>query len=200
MTLVAFPPLEPIAGESGRELKLGRYPNKSYDERNGASSTVRGFGSLASGQELTISFGVVTDDQVSDVWLAWDEARGDYKALQLPDLFFFGIDPNLLAKIPSTIQWHFSPEMPRFSAAGPGYSKLNPITFIGELATQRVASIIVTPVEPIPAWFTTWLSQTPHGIPTGTLASLSERELFNMYGSRLFEETAPELTSEFLQH
>lgn len=199
MTLVPFPPLEPIAGESGRELKIGRYPNKRYNERNSASSTVRGFGSLAAEQELTISFGVITDDQVSEVWLAWDAARGEYKALELPDLFFFGIDNTLLAKLPSTIEWHFSPEMPRFNAAGPGYSKLSPITFVGQLASQRVATVVV-PIEPVPAWFTTWLSQTPHGIPTGTLATLSERELFNMYGSRLFEETAPELTSEFLQH
>lgn len=136
MTLIPFPPLEPIAGESGRVLKIGKFPNRRYDARNGGSSTVRGFGSLSFGQQLTISFGTVTDQQVSDVWLAWDAAYGDTQALILPDLFFFGIKAELLAKIPNTIEWHFSPEMPNFESIGPGYSKLDPITFVGQLAER----------------------------------------------------------------
>lgn len=136
MTLIAFPPLEPIAGESGRVLKIGRFPNRRYDARNGGSSTVRGFGSLSIEQQLTISFGVVTDQEVSGVWLAWDSAKGDYAALALPENFFFGIDPVLLSKIPATIEWHFDSQMPRYESIGPGYSRLEPITFVGQLAER----------------------------------------------------------------
>jgi hypothetical protein len=91
MALVPFPPLEPIAGESGRELKLGKFANRRYDERHGASSDVRNFGNLSFGQELTISFGVVPDTSIVDVWDAWDAAYGDTKPLLLPEKFFFGI-------------------------------------------------------------------------------------------------------------
>jgi hypothetical protein len=97
---------------------------------------VRSFGSLSFNQELTISFGVVTDQQVADVWFTWNAARGDYAALALPDLFFFGIRAELLAKIPDTIEWHFKPEPPTYESVGPGYSQLNPITFIGQLAER----------------------------------------------------------------
>ena len=139
---VLFPPLEPIAEESGRELKLGKFPNRRYDDRNKASATVRGFGSLPFGISLQISFGVVTDQEVSDVWLAWDAVKGDYGALELPDKFFFGIRPSLLAKIPSNIEWHFAPEMPKYSSVGPGYSRLEPITFIAQLAFRSTALLI----------------------------------------------------------
>jgi hypothetical protein len=133
---VPFPPLEPLAGEAGRELKLGRFPNRRYDAQQGGSSTVRGFGSLSFDQQFRISFGVVTDQEVSDVWLAWNAACGEFRPLILPDIFFFGIRVELLAAIPDTIEWHFSPEPPEFESIGPGLSKLNPITFVGRLAVQ----------------------------------------------------------------
>ena len=37
---ILFPPLEPIAEEGGREFKLGRFPNRRYEPRNGGSATV----------------------------------------------------------------------------------------------------------------------------------------------------------------
>lgn len=139
MTLTPFPPLEPIAEESGRELRLGKFPNRRYDARNGGSSTVRGFGSLSIDVSLQISFGVITDQEVADVWLAWDTARGDYGALELPEKFFFGIGPELRTRIQESTEWHFSKTMPNFRAAGPGYSRLDPITFVGELPVQYLS-------------------------------------------------------------
>ena len=147
---VLFPPLEPIAEESGREFKLGRFPNRRYEPRNGGSATVRGFGSLSFGMSLQISFGVVTDQEVSDVWLAWDAAKGEYGALELPEKFFFGISANLLAKIPDNIEWHFAPEKPQYSSVGPGYSRLEPITFIGQLAVQYPSGTYVAPAPSTP--------------------------------------------------
>jgi hypothetical protein len=129
---------------------------------------VRGFGSLSYGQELTISFGVVTDQEVSDVWLAWDAARGDYGALALPDLFFFGIDPALLAKIPDTIEWHFEKKMPNFGSVGPGLSRLDPITFVGQLAVQYPSGTYVAPTATTPnggSWVGAGSCNTPWTLP-----------------------------------
>jgi hypothetical protein len=136
MTLIPFPPLEPLAGEAGRELKLGKFPNRRYDAPQGGSSNVRSFGALSFNQQLKISFGVVTDQEVSDVWLAWNAACGDLRPLALPEAFFFGIRAELLAKIPDTIEWHFPKEPPEYESIGPGMSKLSPITFVGQLAER----------------------------------------------------------------
>lgn len=203
MTLIAFPPLEPLAGEAGRELKLGKFPNKRYNAPQGGSSSVRGFGSISSGQQLTISFGVVTDQEIAEVWLAWDAACGKFRPLALPDLFFFGIKAELLAKVPSTINWHFSPEMPNYESAGPGYSQLDPITFVGELGVQFPGGIWVPvgppiPIFQVPEWFEIWLSQTTYGVPGGSTAPEALPFLFNIYGNNLLEECTLDGTSGFL--
>jgi hypothetical protein len=168
MTLIPFPRLEPLAGESGRELKIGRFPNRRYDAPKGGSATVRGFGSLSYDQRLTISFGVVTDQEVSDVWLAWEAACGTFRPLELPDLFFFGIKAELLAKIPSTIQWHFDSEPPKYESIGPGLSKLSPITFVGKLAVQYPSGTWTPPATTTPndgSWVGAGDCVTPWSLP-----------------------------------
>lgn len=136
MTLIIFPPLEPIAEQGGRELKVGRFPNRRYNAPNEGSATVRGFGSLSVDATLRIPFGVITDQQMADVWIAFDAAQGDYKGLQLPNKFFFGIKPELLAKIPSTLEWHFPPGGLEYEQVAPGFTKLESITFVGQLAER----------------------------------------------------------------
>lgn len=136
MTLVPFPSIEPIAEEGGRELKLGRFPNRRYEPPNGGSATVRSFGALSVDASLRISFGVITDAQMAEVWAAYDAAQGDYKPLTLPEKFFFGIRAELLEKIPSTLEWHFAPGPLSYEQVAPGYTRLDPITFVGQLAEQ----------------------------------------------------------------
>lgn len=141
MSPVPFPPLEPIAEEGGRELKLGRFPNRRYEPKNGGSATVRGFGALSVDASLRISFGVISDAQMAEVWAAFDNAQGDYKPLLLPDRFFFGIRAELLEKIPTTLEWHFAPGPLSYEQVAPGYTKLEPITFIGQLAVQYPSGV-----------------------------------------------------------
>ena len=125
-----------IAEEGGREFKLGRFPNRRYEPANGGSATVRGFGALSVDASLRIAFGVITDAQMALVWSVFDEAQGDYKPIVLPERFFFGIRAELLEKIPSTLEWHFAPGPLSYEQAAPGYTKLEPITFIGQLAER----------------------------------------------------------------
>jgi len=145
---IPFPPLEPIAEEGGRELKLGRFPNRRYEPKNGGSASVRGFGALSVDASLRIAFGVITDEQMAEVWAACDAAQGDYKPLELPAKFFFGIKAELLAKIPPTLEWHFAPGELKYEQVAPGYTRLEPITFIGQLAEQyrnHGAPVVATP-------------------------------------------------------
>ena len=89
---IAFPPLCP----KSRSYSPGTYATKRFNTISGASTT-RLYGSQPFDAKIKMEF-LVNDNELSAVFDCWDDARGDFYNIKLPNAIFTGMRKNLFLK------------------------------------------------------------------------------------------------------
>lgn len=127
---IEFPQVKP----SGRRMRLGRYPVKTY--RSMAGTTVkRSYGNKAYGYELSLTFANRRQGDVRQIVNHYDRVEGGFERFTLPAEVFAGVDTPLRTDLrnPSNILWEYA-EPPDIDWArnAVGVATVT-VTLIGEL-------------------------------------------------------------------
>ncbi len=116
----SFAPLE-TCGPSSRTFTPGVYATKRFTSINGAGVT-RLYGSKAFDAQLQMSF-LLNDADTSAFLKCFDDAKGDYDTVILPDEFYAGANSVLDSAIPSYLNWKWA-EAPQVESLLPGRSRV----------------------------------------------------------------------------
>ena len=108
-------------GPTKRSFTPGVYPTKRFTAISGAGST-RLYGSKAADARLQLSF-LLDDDDTCSILKCWDDAKGDYDTLELPDEFFAGAGSSLDCGIPAYLNWRWA-DPPSVESVLPGRSRV----------------------------------------------------------------------------
>jgi len=124
---LAFPV---IKCPSSRTLTPGAYPVRQFVAINGATTTIIR-GDRASGARLSIEYRLLADTDAALVWALWNDSLGGFRDVDLPANAYEGIDPALIAQIPSYLSWYLDGE-PSVESVQPGLSRMR-LELIGRL-------------------------------------------------------------------
>ena len=116
----AFGLLE-TCGPVERRFTPGDFPTRRFNSISGAGTT-RLYGSKQFDATLELGF-VLSDADTCLVLKAWDEAKGTYDTLILPDQFFAGSSSVLECGIPEYLEWRWA-ERPLVTSLFPGFSRV----------------------------------------------------------------------------
>ena len=111
---IAFPSLCP----QRRTYKPGTYATKRFNSISGAGTT-RLYGSEPFNAELQMEF-LVTDNELTLVFNCWNDAKGDFYDIKLPNDVFVGMKKSLFLK---TLDWRWV-EAPAVTSVVKGRSTL----------------------------------------------------------------------------
>jgi hypothetical protein len=123
---VLFPAINPV----DQKLSLGGFAITTAQDFTG-TIVRRRWGQLSFGLRFDVDFGIIKDDLASNIWTAYNNSSGGFQPILLPLKLFSGIDADLLAVIPTHIQWEIK-GVPNIKTALPGYSSAS-ISFLGDL-------------------------------------------------------------------
>ena len=115
--LAKFPALCPVR----RTLTPGNYATKRFTAVSGAGRT-RLYGSKAFDATLNLEY-LLNDNELSLLLASYHNSRGSYRALTLHPEVFAGIDPVVLAQIPSYLSWRWA-DTPVVNSLLPGRSRV----------------------------------------------------------------------------
>lgn len=108
-------------GPTKRTFTPGAYATKRFTSISGAGST-RLYGSKASDARLQLSF-LLDDADTCAVLKCWDEAKGTYDTIDLPDQFLAGSSPILDCGVPTYLNWRWA-DPPSVESLLPGRSRV----------------------------------------------------------------------------
>ena len=114
-------PFPTIRCPARRTFKPGSYPLRQFVAQNGATTTVIR-GDRISGSPLSVEYPLIPDAEVVPVLALWQTSFGGFRDVTLPSNAFEGVDPELVATIPSYLQWFM--DEPEVRAVQPGLSSL----------------------------------------------------------------------------
>ena len=123
-------PFPTIKCPGRRTLTPGVYPVREFKAINGATTTIIR-GDRASDSRLEIEHPLILDTQVALVFQLWHDSLGGFRDVALPDNAYEGVDPALVAQIPTYLTWYISDE-PSAESVQPGWSRLR-LNFRGRL-------------------------------------------------------------------
>lgn len=112
-----FPSLCPVR----RTLTPGNYATKRFTAVSGAGRT-RLYGSKAFDATLNLEY-LLNDNELSTLLASYHSSRGSYRSLVLDPEVFAGIDPVVLAQIPSYLSWRWA-DTPVVDSLLPGRSRV----------------------------------------------------------------------------
>ena len=112
-----FPSLCPVR----RTLTPGNYATKRFTAVSGAGRT-RLYGSAAFDATLNLEY-LLNDNELSELLASYHTSRGSYRSLVLDPEVFAGIDPVVLAQIPSYLSWRWA-DTPVVDSLLPGRSRV----------------------------------------------------------------------------
>lgn len=108
-------------GPTRRTFTPGQFATKRFTSISGAGST-RLYGSKAFDATLQLDF--LLDDSDTCAFLkCWDNAKGTYDTLDLPDEFLAGSSPILDCGVPTYLNWRWA-EAPSVESLLPGRSRV----------------------------------------------------------------------------
>ena len=108
-------------GPTRRTFKPGQFATKRFTSISGAGST-RLYGSKAFDATLQLSF-LLSDSDTCTMLKCWDDAKGTYDTLELPDEFLAGSSSVLNCGIPEYLKWRWA-EAPSVESLLPGRSRV----------------------------------------------------------------------------
>lgn len=108
-------------GPTRRTFRPGSYATKRFTSISGAGST-RLYGSKASDAELQLSF-LLDDADTCAVLKCWDDAKGTYDTIDLPEQFLAGSSPILDCGVPTYLNWRWA-DPPSIESLLPGRSRV----------------------------------------------------------------------------
>ena len=108
-------------GPTKRTFKPGSFPTKRFTSISGAG-TQRLYGSKASDATLSLSF-MLNDSDTCKVLDCWNDAKGSYDTIELPDKFLAGSSPVLNCGVPGYLNWRWA-EAPSVESLQPGLSRV----------------------------------------------------------------------------
>lgn len=127
---IEFPQLRP----SGRRMRLGRFPTKTY--RSMAGTTVkRSYGNKAYGYELSLTFANRGNTDVAAIESHYLRTEGGFERFTLPNSVFAGVGDELRPSLraPSNIRWEYAePPDIEWAQNAVGIATIT-VTLIGEL-------------------------------------------------------------------
>lgn len=118
--MISFGALE-TCGPTERTFRPGSFPTVRFNSISGAGVT-RIYGSKQVNAELQLQF-VLSDADTCTVLRAWDDAKGSFETLDLPDEFFAGSGELLDCGIPDYLNWRWA-ERPSVTSLLPGRSRV----------------------------------------------------------------------------
>ena len=108
-------------GPTKRTFKPGQFATKRFTSISGAGRT-RLYGSKAFDATLQLSF-LLSDSDTCAMLKCWNDAKGIYDTLDLPDEFLAGSSPVLNCGIPEYLKWKWA-EAPSVESILPGRSRV----------------------------------------------------------------------------
>ena len=108
-------------GPTRRTFKPGQFATKRFTSISGAGTT-RLYGSKAFDASLSMTF-VLNDADTCSFVKCWDDAKGSYNTLDLPQEFFAGAGTTLDCGIPDYLEWRWA-EAPSVESLFPGRSRV----------------------------------------------------------------------------
>jgi len=114
----SFPAMRP----TGRRVTQGQYPVKRFTTIAG-TGTSRIYGSQPFNAALELEFDNISDNEANGIVAAYEEARGSFGALSLPDAIWDGMDLSLRVKLEGSYVWRFA-DQPEITSVRPGLSSM----------------------------------------------------------------------------
>jgi len=108
-------------GPTRRTFKPGQFATKRFTSISGAGST-RLYGSKAFDATLQLSF-LLSDSDTCAMLKCWDNAKGTYDTLELPEEFLAGSSPILDCGVPTYLNWRWA-DPPSVESLLPGRSRV----------------------------------------------------------------------------
>lgn len=108
--MATFPSLVPTVRAGG----FGEYATKKFQHISG-NVTTRIYARYANNIPLILEFGGeagVSDEEADDIYQAWHDSRGDRIPIILSSALLSGMSPQLQNRIPSEMNFYFSPQEP----------------------------------------------------------------------------------------
>lgn len=114
-----FPNLKP----SSRQVTAGQYAVKRFTTISG-TGTSRVYSSQPFNASMDLSFNNINDEATLSLLTAYEEARGSYGTLQLPEVVWEGTSYDLRQRLERDYTWRFATQ-PQVSAVAPGVSSVS---------------------------------------------------------------------------
>ena len=108
-------------GPVERTFTPGNFPTRRFNSISGAGTT-RIYGSKQFDATLELGF-VLSDADTCTILRAWDDAKGTFDTLDLPEQFFAGSGELLDCGIPDYLKWRWA-ERPSVTSLLPGRSRV----------------------------------------------------------------------------
>ena len=116
-------------GPTKRTFKPGQFATKRFNSISG-SGTTRLYGSKAFTAEMSLTF-ILNDKDTCSFLKCWDDAKGDYDTINLPNEFLSGASTALACGIPTYLNWRWA-NAPSVESLFPNRSRVQ-ITLIATL-------------------------------------------------------------------
>ena len=114
----AFPALTP----SARQVTQGQYAVKRFTSIAGTGMS-RAYGSQPFNAELDLKFDNVSDLDALKIYEEYNNARGTFDDLSLPEEIWGGMEPDLKTLLLGSYLWRFS-QQPVIASVRPGVSSI----------------------------------------------------------------------------
>lgn len=118
--MIMFGELE-TCGPTERTFNPGEFATRRFNSISGAGTT-RIYGSKQFDASLDLTF-VLNDADTCVILRAWDDAKGTFDTLMLPEQFFAGSSEVLDCGIPDYLNWRWA-ERPSVQSLLPGRSRV----------------------------------------------------------------------------
>lgn len=122
---VFFPALKP----SSRQVTQGQFATKRFNSIAGTGTT-RIYGSKPFNSTIELEYQNRNDVDVLDFITSYEEARGSFDSLALPDELWDGMDVAMRTQLEGTYIWRYA-SPPSVTSVAPGLSSIQ-ITLEGQ--------------------------------------------------------------------
>lgn len=112
----------PAARPTSRRITQGQYAVKRFTTIAGTGAS-RIYGSQPFNAVLELEFSNISDNEAHDIVTAYEEARGSFGVLALPDTIWDGMDLSLRVKLEGSYVWRFA-DQPQITSVRPGLSSM----------------------------------------------------------------------------
>lgn len=117
--MINFPALTPTS----RSVQQGQYAVKRFTSISGTGIT-RAYGSQPYDSKIEVNFDNIPDASALLIVNCYEDARGSYHQLSLPDAIWDGMDTLLKNRLQRDYIWRFS-EQPSITSVYPGKSSVS---------------------------------------------------------------------------